>query len=128
MAGIQWVRGYEMVVKSGAFAFQPLADNRPSNSAFSPPEKARAVLSDRANRGVKLNNVFDMDKSNWRRKYGTTKEGDKRVELCWFFSNAPRECTRTNCQFVHKLPDAYGGKAFAEQSSTKQTELLTECQ
>ena len=126
MAGIQWVRGYEMAVKSGVFRLN--GNEEKLKSAFSPVEKSTAAYSGRNDRKVSIHDAFDIDKSKWRHKYGISTQGDKRVELCWFYANAPRQCTRNNCNFAHQLPSSYDGKAYQDHSAAKQAEIFTSCQ
>ena len=123
-AGIKWMRGLEMARSAGMLKGVGGNDNGKSKSEFSPVNKTPGT---QANYGGKKNGTepYDMDKGAWRRLHGTNTVAGVKTELCWFFSNAPKGCTRKTCDFEHALPSKYNGKRFQELDAQEQTRIIS---
>jgi hypothetical protein len=154
VAEVQWIRGYEMAVKAGVITpgatrtpDKQGAGNKQQKSqrngqtgggkrargedAAQTPAKTpkgkgkggkgtpRAPRSDDRLPSV-AHDPFGMDKNAWRELYTAGSD----TNLCWFFSNAQRGCTRKGCSYTHSYPDAYNSHPFAELSDALQSTVL----
>ena len=82
--------------------------------------KGKGLEKGAGDRQAPKSDPFKMDKEEWRSTY----TGGGSSNLCWFFANAPRGCTRRVCSFEHVLPDDYDGKIFGDLSAAKQSAVV----
>ena len=97
--------------------------NGAPKSAFTPTNKMHDT---KPNSSAKKGGTdpYDMDKGAWRRVYGTKMDGGTKTELCWFFSNVTKGCTRKVCDYEHSLPDKYGSKKFHELDEKEKLDII----